>query len=445
MSDLDENKTSDFMIEKFKERPINKKKLLKRTLTTAGLAVLFGLVACVTFLVLEPVISNKLYPEEEPQEVVFPQDQDEMSPEDMLSDNMQIESQINQIVETGEDVTLDRDQVQSILSNVVLSKDNYRQIYNSLSGYVEEMNKSMVTVTGVTSNIDWFNNVEQSRNQSSGIIVANNGRQLLALVNYSSLGRTEQLTLEFCNGVQADAQLKSLDPDTNLAIVTVELDNLDRDMVEKQIQVASLGSSTVKNIIGTPVIALGSPMGSRGSIGYGMITATGTQDTIADMNYTFLQTDIYGSQSGEGVLFNLQGQVVGIITGNKSGTEMRNLITAYGITELKKQIEKMSNGEKLAYLGICGVDVTEEANEKWNVPYGAFVKEVKMDSPSMLAGIQQGDIIVKIDEKDITKYNDYISYLMQLSPGQTVNITVMRQAQNSYREVEFEMELGRKE
>ena len=445
MSDLDENKTSDFMIEKFKERPINKKKLLKRTLTTAGLAVLFGLVACVTFLVLEPVISNKLYPEEEPQEVVFPQDQDEMSPEDMLSDNMQIESQINQIVETGEDVTLDRDQVQSILSNVVLSKDNYRQIYNSLSGYVEEMNKSMVTVTGVTSNIDWFNNVEQSRNQSSGIIVANNGRQLLALVNYSSLGRTEQLTLEFCNGVQADAQLKSLDPDTNLAIVTVELDNLDRDMVEKQIQVASLGSSTVKNMIGTPVIALGSPMGSRGSIGYGMITATGTQDTIADMNYTFLQTDIYGSQSGEGVLFNLQGQVVGIITGNKSGTEMRNLITAYGITELKKQIEKMSNGEKLAYLGICGVDVTEEANEKWNVPYGAFVKEVKMDSPSMLAGIQQGDIIVKIDEKDITKYNDYISYLMQLSPGQTVNITVMRQAQNSYREVEFEMELGRKE
>ena len=57
----------NFMIEKIKERPVNKKKLLRRTLITASMAVIFGLVACFTFLVLEPVISNWLYPEEEPQ------------------------------------------------------------------------------------------------------------------------------------------------------------------------------------------------------------------------------------------------------------------------------------------------------------------------------------------------------------------------------------------
>ena len=80
MADSQENKQKEqndasekkFMIEKIKERPVNKKKLLRRTLITASMAVIFGLVACFTFLVLEPVISNWLYPEEEPQVVVFP-------------------------------------------------------------------------------------------------------------------------------------------------------------------------------------------------------------------------------------------------------------------------------------------------------------------------------------------------------------------------------------
>ena len=53
----------DFMREKIKQKPVNKRKLLRRTLITVAMAVVFGLVACVTFLILEPVISNKLYPE----------------------------------------------------------------------------------------------------------------------------------------------------------------------------------------------------------------------------------------------------------------------------------------------------------------------------------------------------------------------------------------------
>ena len=63
----------DFMREKIKQKPVNKRKLLRRTVITVVMAVVFGMVACVTFLILEPVISNRLYPEEEPQEVVFPE------------------------------------------------------------------------------------------------------------------------------------------------------------------------------------------------------------------------------------------------------------------------------------------------------------------------------------------------------------------------------------
>lgn len=442
MQDEELNQQSEFMIEKIKERPVNKKKLLRRTMITASMAVIFGLIACFTFLILEPVISNWLYPEEDPQIVVFPEDLEEMSPEEMLAGNMQIENQANQLPESAESVVLEKEQIQKILDSVTLSRDNYKQLYLAMSDYVEELNHYMVTVTGVTSNIDWFNNVEESRNQSFGVIIFNNGRELLILADYSPLNNAESLTLTFYNGVQAAAQLKEVDSTTNLAVISVDLNSLDQNMVEKQLQIATLGSSNVKNIIGTPVVALGSPMGTGGSVGYGMVTSVSSQSSIADTNYKLLQTDIVGSQNAGGILFNLNGQVIGMITSSQGNADMKNMITAYGITELKKRIEKMSNGEEIAYLGISGVDVTKEANEELQVPYGAYVTEVDMDSPSMLAGIQQGDVLVAIDERSIVSYSEYATVLNQLSAGQTVEVTVMRQSQEEYKEMKFDIVLG---
>ena len=112
------------------------------------------------------------------------------------------------------------------------------------------------------------------------------------------------------------------------------------------------------------------------------------------------------------------------------------------ITELKKRVEKMSNGEKAAYLGISGVEVTKEAHDELGVPYGAFVKEVAMDSPAMLAGIQQGDVLVQVVDKDILSYNEYIRILMEMKVGDTVELTVMRLSQEEYKEMKFQVTLG---
>jgi serine protease Do len=73
----DDNKQSplantDFISEKIKQRPINKKKLFRRTVITFALAVLFGIVACFTFLVLQPLFSDRLFPEKEPEAISFP-------------------------------------------------------------------------------------------------------------------------------------------------------------------------------------------------------------------------------------------------------------------------------------------------------------------------------------------------------------------------------------
>jgi len=447
MPDKEQNNHSDFMIEKIKQRPINRRKLLRRTILTASMAVIFGLIACVTFLVLEPRINNWLYPEEEPQTVTFPEDQEEMSPEDMLAQNLPTESPSPEPEPTEEPVgvVLAEEQVEDILSRVVFDKDNYRELYAAMSAYVTELEHTIVTVTAVTSNLDWFSNVQEDRNQTSGVIITDNGRELLVLADATLLRTAESITLTFYNGSHANAQIKQTDGYTNLAVLSLPLEDLPESIDRESLVYPDLGSSNSSRMPGTPVVAMGNPMGLGNSVGYGMITSSSYIYSVPDRNYKILQTDICGSKNASGVLFNLNGQIVGIITDNKTGSDVENVIYAYGITDLRRIMEKLSNGNEVAYLGISGVDVTSEANHELGVPMGGFVTKVDMDSPAMLAGIQQGDVITAIGGKEVSGFSDYTSVLMLFEPGQNINLVIMRQSQDEYKEMSFNMEVGEAE
>lgn len=436
MQDSRQNQQSDFMIEKIKERPINKKKLLRRTVTTAAMAVIFGLIACLTFLILEPVFSNWLSPEEKPQTVVFPEESEEMDPEDML-----VEEEPPSLQEAVESVILDREQIQKILENIRLDEKHYIQLYNAMAAYTASLSRSMVTVTGVTSDVDWLNDIYESEVQTYGVVVESNGREYLILTDRDTIKQAENILVTFADGTQAEAVIKQADQQTGLAIISVEIADVLEETREK-VDKATLGSSNMRNLVGMPVVALGCPMGVVGSAGYGMITASGSVLNKVDANYKLLTTDIYGSPESEGVLFNMQGQIVGIITRDRISPDMKNAVTAIGISELRKLIENMSNGKEPAYMGISGMDVTPEANQEMGVPFGAYVREVDMNSPAMLAGIQRGDVIVEIDDSSIENFNNYAATLLRLEAGATITVTVQRLSQNSYREMEMEITLG---
>lgn len=440
MPETNSNEQNEFIIEKIKTRPVNKKKLIRRTIITAAMAVIFGLVACFTFLLLEPLISNWLYPAKDPVIVTFPEDLEEISPEDMLTDNMLQENQANQQnANLLEALSLNNQQIQSILDSVVIDKDNMKEAYDSLISYSNELKKSIVTIIGVTSNIDWMNNLELSKVRTYGVVIANNGRELLILADYNPLKKAESFTLTFNNGLQVSAEVKEVNSKTNLAVLSVNLEDVDSEMIGTEITIAQLGSSNAKYVVGTPVLALGSPLGMANSFNYGMVVSVSTLTSLADSSFKLLQTNMIGSDNAEGILFNFNGQVIGIITNNESGIE--NTITAYGITELKRCIEKMSNGSKIPYIGIKGLDVTAEANSELGVPYGGYITEVEMDSPAMMAGIKQGDVIIALGERPISSFADYANALIQMNAGGSVKIRVLRQSQNEYKEVEFDIEI----
>lgn len=449
MPENNRNQQNDFMIERIKERPVNKKKLFWRTMTTAAMAVVFGLIACVTFLLLEPVISNWLYPEEEPAPVTFPEDQEEINPEDMLVDP------IDSPAPGGEAPSLEEDQIQEILNEVYLDKEHYRQLYASLHDYVfdrEDLDDNLgigqyvVTIRGIISNIDWFLDVQESSHQASGVIIADNGKELLILADYTSLKDSQSLVIDLGDGdYTIAAELKGLDTQTNLAVIAVNQADLPVEWMETGgLAVAPLGSSNANNMVGTPVIAIGSPMGVSGSLGYGMISAVSRQLSGTDLQYSLLQTDIYGSMNANGILFDLNGRVIGIITTNERISDVDHYITAYGISELKGRIQKLSNREKIPYLGIDGVTVPGKIQTNQGVPGGVYIRETEMDSPAMLSGIQPGDILVRMNGENILSFEQYVSLLLQKKPDDTVRLAILRQSQNEYRELSFSITLKEK-
>lgn len=440
MPDAEQNKQSDFMIEKIKHRPINKRKLLRRTITTAAMAVIFGLIACLTFLILEPVFSNWLYPEEEPEIVVFPEEDEEMAPEDMLVAEDEVEPAPS-LQEAVESVILEDEQIQKILDNVEFEKEHYVQLYETMATYAKELSASMVTVTAVSSDVDWLNDTYENEGQTYGVLVASNGKEYLILTDKATIRQAENITVTFCDGTKQDAVIKQSDSQTGLAVVSVTIAEME-ESTREAVKVATLGSSNFRNPVGTPVVALGCPMGTVGSMGYGMLVQTGGAMNKVDANYKLLATDIYGSSDSTGVLFNMQGQIVGIITPNRISSDMKNSVTAIGVSELRKLIENMSNGKQAAYMGISGMDVTAEANQEMQVPYGAYVLEVAMDSPAMLAGIQSGDVIVEINDSSINNFTNYTAELLRLEAGQIVRVVVQRLVQDSYKEMEMEITLG---
>ncbi len=393
------------------------------------MAVIFGVLACITFLVLEPYFSNILHPEEDPKIVeIQDDDTEEINPEDMMLEEEQPEPSI-QIIEMTEQI----DPV-----------DIYKRQHAIMYRVATEVKRSMVTVTSVNKDTDWFNNPYESTDSSPGLYIAENGKELLILCYTDAIKDAETINVTLLDNVTVTGTVKGSDSNTGLSVLAVQMSDLSELILERLVPI-TLGNSRSTAILAAPVIALGRPNGTGESVAFGMITSKGGVISKPDGNYEHLTTDIYGSSIATGVVVNLNGEVIGIIDQSYNDDDMKNLIGIIGISDLKPTIERMSNGRTKAYLGITGSDVSKEAHEIGGVPYGAYVTGIVMDSPAMNAGIQSGDIIVGIDDTEITGLADYTSYLDGKQPESIVFVSLMRQSGEEYREITLEVTLEEKE
>lgn len=480
---MEEQKKTDyeFVTETIKKKPINKKRLAQKALHSIGFGILAGLVACLIFAFFAPRIYKRINPEETnlisiPEDEMIPYNSQEQpeQPENIKEESVPEENDAIEDVEEIKEVSIEEDEKVSaeetenketektdpsteitddteestevsdnktlIIQKEELTLEDYKTFYKELSEVANVAKRAVVSVNGVTDSTDWFNNSYEMGNISSGLIVADNGKQLLIITNAERLEASKGIEVKFCDGKSYKASVKKADSSTGLVVVAVELSDID-ESTKNSYAKADLGNSTIPTLVGTPVLAIGSPLGIENSIATGVVTSNTRDIVCTDYNIKYITTDIYGSTEGSGVLVDLDGKVLGIIFQGGTSSDTKNLIHAYSISDIKSKIEKLSNGQDTAYLGIIGTDVTESAKKEHNVPEGAYVKQVVVDSPAMKNGIQNGDVIVKLGTTNIRSFRDYRVAMGKCQPGDTAVVTVKRLGKDGYVEVSYEIYL----
>lgn len=161
-----------------------------------------------------------------------------------------------------------------------------------------------------------------------------------------------------------------------------------------------------------------------------------------DNEYHLLTTDIMGDSEGSGVLISMEGKIVGVIVQSFAMEKDRDVVTALPISELKDMIERLSNKEDLIYLGIRGQDIVSELSQKTGIPKGVYVNAVEEDSPAMQGGIQNGDVVVKVQENSVENLRQLRNELNKYKAEQKITVTAMRKGAEGYVEIVFDVTVG---
>ncbi len=438
--------SSEFIKEKIKDKPVNKRKLFVRFLSTVFLGAVFGVVAAICFYYTMKTVET-VRGEEKQSEINLSSEDGVSSDGTVSRDEAEEENGTEEVKEDRKEGNSQpsRTVINNITTNrVLMTPESYEKLYSDLHEKALKAEKAIVTVTGSVSNTDWFDNTYENSNNGAGLIIARTEKELMILTSKSVTDGAEKVTVSFVNGETAGARIVKADANTGLETVGVSLDELS-DYTKDIIAVATLGNSTDSSIVGTPVIAIGNPLGVKGSEAYGLITSNTSEEQMTDMNTHLITTDIYGSSNASGVIINYSGSVMGIITTRFAEEDTKNIITAYSISDMKNLLERLANDRDAIYMGIYGIDVTAEASKNYGVPTGAYVTSTIAGSPAMASGIQSGDVIVKMGENEISDFSDYTEALGQLKSDDEVSITVQRFSRGEYQEMKLEATVTSKE
>ena len=412
-----EEEEYSFLQEIIKDEAGDQAKWKHDVLRRIQLGLIFGLVACFTFFACKPWVEKRF--EEDPTEVTIPQDE---------------QREEEQTQQEGE-------QVQE--QKTVLTTETYQEMLNNLKQVSGEVRKSVVEIQGAVTEEEFSKDQEDKDKSISGMIVADNGQELLILAGELPVKDAKIIRVTFSGDSQCDAILKSRDAGLGLCVYAVQRKNI-ADDVWAQIETATLGGSKVVSE-GDTVIAVGKLYGCDTIAGYGVIESGENYLDKADGQYQTIYTDVAGDISGSGILVNIRGEVIGIINTSVRTDEQTDKISGYGISDIKDVIELLSNGKNVPYLGVSGVEVSSEMQGQ-GIPQGVYVKEVDAGSPAMAAGIQSGDIITNIADTDIINLLGYHNTLMKQNVGDKILVRGKRQGTGGeYVDIDFGVTVGYKQ
>lgn len=328
-------------------------------------------------------------------------------------------------------------------------------VVTDVTEVVENVMPSVVSITNIYTETTSFwgqNFSSEAQSSGSGIIIGENETELLIVSNYHVVQDADTLKVQFINDEVFDAQVKGSDSNMDLAVIAVALADLDADTKEA-ISIAKMGDSESLKV-GEPAIAIGNALGYGQSVTTGVISALDRQIEISEDGSTsgeLIQTDaaINPGNSG-GALLNVKGEVIGINSNKIGGSAIEGMGYAIPISSAQPIIENLMtketkskvDEERKGYLGISGINVTNDVSQMYGMPEGVYVTQVYDGTAAADAGMLNGDIITGFEGSTVGSMEDLQGYLEYYEVGESVEVTIMRASGGEYTEQTLTVILG---
>ncbi len=252
----------------------------------------------------------------------------------------------------------------------------------------------------------------------SGVIFDENG---YIVTNYHVVGdKTQSISVELYDGSVYEATYIYGDEYVDLSVIKIEKNDCVATRIGDSSQMA----------LGQIVVAIGNPLGYGLTVTPGVVSALQRSVTIDNMTMTLMQTSaaINSGNSGGG-LFNLNGELVGIVNAKVGGTSVEGMGFAIPSTTVVKSLNDLKNSGYITGMARLGVTISTRQYQVW--PYiqtYAYiqVKEIKPNGSAALSGLKVDDILYKFNGVEISSFDVLTKQLTKYSVGDTVTLTIRR-------------------
>lgn len=291
-------------------------------------------------------------------------------------------------------------------------------------------------------NVSSFFGNSEAKATGSGVIISEDGYIITnnhvvstetSSSSFYTITEAKGLTVKlYGDDKEYEAKIIGTDAYTDLAVIKIDAQGLTP---------AVLGDSDSLEV-GEFVLAMGNPLDMDFTVTSGIISAVNREVSASDgTSYSAIQTDaaINSGNSG-GALVNLKGEVIGINNLKLSGEGIEGIGFAIPINSTTDVVNQLIEFKavKRPYIGVTGQGIDSSITEIYGLPAGVSVKEVEEGSPADKAGLQKGDIITKIEGKEVSTVTELNKVKYTYKIGDTVTLTILRNGQ----EQEIKLTLG---
>ncbi len=269
---------------------------------------------------------------------------------------------------------------------------------------------------------------EKQSSLGSGVIVSPQG---YILTNNHVVETADQIEVALADGRKAIATIVGTDPETDLAVIKIDLQNL---------PAITFGHSETARV-GDAVLAIGNPFGVGQTVTMGIVSALGRNHLGINTFENFIQTDaaINPGNSG-GALVDTQGNLLGINSAiySRSGGSL-GIGFAIPVTTVKMVMESIIKSGHVVrgWIGVEPQEITPELAESFGLVQksGAIIAGVLKNGPADKAGVRPGDILLAVEGKPVADTSEMLNLIAQLTPGAKAKISVLRKSEKVVLEI----------